>query len=125
MSRILLIDDDKDLLSVLKTLLQERGFTVFAKEGWGDDLNIINLFKPNLIILDVFLAEVDGLSICKKIKNAPFWRNIPVLMSSGYPRVAETALYEYGADDFITKPFEISDLIRKIHKIFSRKHESV
>ena len=125
MSRILLIDDDKDLLAVLKTLLQKKGFDIYARDSWEEDSGIINYFKPNLVILDVFLAGLDGLEICKKIKRSPFWKNIPVLMVSGFPRVAETAVYEYGADDFIAKPFEVSDLLRKIHKIFLRRHESV
>jgi DNA-binding response OmpR family regulator len=125
MSRILLIDDDKDLLTVLKNLLQKKGFDIDTRDSWEEGSGILKYFKPNLVILDVFLKDLDGLEICKKIKHSPFWKNIPVLMVSGYPRVAETAVYEYGADDFIAKPFEVSDLLRKIHKIFLRKHESV
>ena len=125
MSRILLIDDDKDLLAVLKNLLQKKGFDIDTRDSWEEGSGILKYFKPNLVILDVFLKDLDGLEICKKIKHSPFWKNIPVLMVSGYPRVAETAVYEYGADDFIAKPFEVSDLLRKIHKIFLRKHESV
>ena len=125
MSKILLIDDDKDLLTILKTTLTRKGFEVLAQETWEGSKEIMNLFKPNLIILDVFLSGIDGLDICKNIKKSPFTKNIPVLIISGFSWISQSAIYEFGADDFIAKPFEVSDLMKKIHKIFNRKHESV
>lgn len=124
MARILLVDDDKDLISILKTFLMRKGFDVCAIDNWELAAQNIRDFKPQLIILDVFLSGVDGLDLCRKLKSSAYTRHIPVLIVSGYPKVAETAIYEFGADDFITKPFEISDLIKKIHKIFSRKQLS-
>lgn len=125
MSRILLIDDDKDLLTILKNTLNRKGFEVKAQDKWVGGIEIIDQFKPNLIILDVFLSGVDGLDICKKIKKSPFTKNLPVLIISGFPWISQSAIYEFGANDFIAKPFEINDLLKKIHKIFNRKHESV
>lgn len=125
MSRILLIDDDRDLLTVLKTTLMKKGFDVQARNSWDGDTESLYPFKPNLVILDVFLSGLDGLDICKKIKKSPFTKNLPVLIISGFPWVSQSAIYEYGANDFIAKPFEISELLYKIHKIFNRKHESV
>ncbi|MEO7315636.1 MAG: response regulator [Ginsengibacter sp.] len=125
MSRILLIDDDKDLLTILKTTLIRKGFEVYAQDSWEGNSEVINLFKPNLVILDVFLSGIDGLDICKKIKKSPFTKNLPVLIISGFPWISQSAIYEFGANDFIAKPFEINDLLKKIHKIFNRKHESV
>jgi CheY-like chemotaxis protein len=75
--------------------------------------------------MDVFLSGmVDGLDLCKKIKTSAYIRHIPVLIFSGYPRVAETAIYEFGADDFIAKRFEVDELVRNIHKLLSNKHKS-
>lgn len=125
MSRILLIDDDKDLLMILKSTLTNKGFDVHAKDSWDGNTEIINQIKPNLVILDVFLSGIDGLDICKKIKKSPFTKNLPVLIISGFPWISQSAIYEYGANDFIAKPFETSELLYKIHKIFNRKHESV
>ncbi|MEO6682558.1 MAG: response regulator [Ginsengibacter sp.] len=125
MSRILLIDDDTDFLSVLKTTLTRKGFIVQTQETWESSMNIINSFKPHLVILDVFLSGIDGLDICKQIKKSPFTKNLPVLIISGFPWISHSAIYEFGANDFIAKPFEVNDLIKKIHKIFNRKHESV
>lgn len=125
MSRILLIDDDLDLLTILKTTLIKRGFEVHARNIWDGNTDIINQIKPDLLILDVFLSGIDGLDICKKVKKSPFTKNLPVLIISGFPWISQSAIYEYGANDFIAKPFEIKDLVQKIHKIFFRKHESV
>lgn len=125
MSKILLIDDDLDLLTILKTTLVRKGFDVHAQDSWDGSSEIINFFKPNLIILDVFLSGLDGLDICKKIKKSPYTKNLPVLIISGFPWISQSAIYEFGANDFIAKPFEVNDLLKKIHKIFNRKHESV
>lgn len=125
MPRILLIDDDRDLLTILKSSLTRKGFDVHAHDSWDEDTELIHRIKPNLIILDVFLSGIDGLDICKKIKKSPFTRNIPVLIISGFPWISQSAIYEFGANDFIAKPFELNELLYKIHKIFNRKHESV
>lgn len=125
MSRILLIDDDRDLLTILKNTLNKKGFEVYAHDSWDGNPEIINQIKPNLVILDVFLSGIDGLDICKNIKKSPFTKNLPVLIISGFPWISQSAIYEYGANDFIAKPFEVKELLEKIHKIFNRKHESV
>ncbi len=125
MPRIFVIDDDKDLLKVVKSLLLKKGFDVSTYSDW-DIANIaLRKYQPQLILLDVFLSGIDGLDVCQKLKANAATRHIPILMFSAYPRVAETAIYEYGADDFIAKPFELNDLIEKVHGILSHKNESV
>jgi CheY-like chemotaxis protein len=74
--------------------------------------------------LDVFLPGIDGLDACKKLKSSSFTKHIPVLMFSSYPNIAETAINEFGADDFIAKPFETNEIIKKIHHILAKKHVS-
>lgn len=103
----------------------KKGFDVYARHSWDGNTEILNQIKPNLVILDVFLSGLDGLDICKKIRKSPFTKNLPVLIISGFPWISQSAIYEYGANDFIAKPFETSELLYKIHKIFNRKHESV
>lgn len=121
MPKILVIDDDKDLLEVTQSLLTKKGFEVEINTNWEQALQKIETFKPQIILLDVFLNDVDGLDICKQLKAMPDTRHIPVLIFSAYPRVAESVIYEYGADDFIAKPFEVNDLIVKVHSILSQK----
>ncbi len=125
MPRIFVIDDDKDLLKVVKSLLIKKGFNVSTYSDWELANNDIKRYEPQLILLDVFLSGVDGFEVCKKLKSNFATRHIPVLIFSAYPRVAETAIYEYGANDFISKPFEVNELIRKVHAILSKTGESV
>jgi DNA-binding response OmpR family regulator len=121
MPRILVIDDNKDLLKIVKILLCKRGFDVLTHLDWEVANKSIRLFKPHLILLDVFLSGIDGLDVCQRIKASPYSRHIPVLLFSAFPHIAETGIRDYGADDFIAKPFDVGDLIKKIYSILSRK----
>ena len=125
MPRILIVDDDKDLLTVVKSLLHKRGFDVSVYSDSENLAEAVKSFEPQLILLDVFLAGVDGLEVCKRLKSSPYSRHIPIIIFSAYPRVRESAIYEFGANDFIAKPFEVNELVKKIHKVLSKKHESV
>mgnify|MGYP001795821538 CR=1 FL=1 len=120
MPKILVVDDDKDMLEVTQALLTKRGFEVETENNCEGALAKINSFKPQVILLDVFLNGVDGLDICKQLKSMSHTRHIPVLIFSGYPSIAERAIYEYGADDFIAKPYEVNDLIVKVHSVLSQ-----
>ncbi len=125
MPRLLILDDDLDLLTVVKSLLYKKGFKCSVFSEWSNAWQSIKSYDPQLILLDVFLNGVDGLEICKKLKSSAYTRHIPIIVFSSYPRVAETAISEFGADDFIAKPFEVNDLVKKIHKVLSRKHLTV
>jgi DNA-binding response OmpR family regulator len=124
MARLLIVDDDKDLLSVLKSLLVKKGFDVSTFSEWEDANEAIMHSLPQLILLDIFLPGIDGLAICKKLKSDAHTRNVPILIFSGYPAFAERAMSEFGAADFISKPFEINDFIEKIHLILSKREQS-
>lgn len=118
---ISIIDDDKDLLKVVKSLLVKRGFSVSTYFKWDVAFKAMNLLKPQLILMDVFLSSnMDGLNICQKFKASPYTKNIPILLFSGFPKIAESAIYDYGADDFISKPFELDDLIKKLYALINR-----
>ncbi|MFS8083476.1 MAG: response regulator transcription factor [Ginsengibacter sp.] len=125
MPRIVMIDDEEDLLTVTKNLLCKKGFEVSCFTDWEKAEESISVNPPNLILLDVFLSGVDGLEVCKRLRASHATRHIPIIILSGYPKVAGTAIYEFGADEFISKPFEEEDLIQKIHKVLSRRHQSV
>jgi DNA-binding response OmpR family regulator len=121
MPRIYVIDDDMDLLKVVKSLLVKKGFDVYTFADWEIANNSMRIFEPQLILLDVFLAGIDGLDVCQKLKASPFTKHIPILLFSAFPRIAEIAIHDYGADDFIAKPFEVGDLVKKIHSVLSMK----
>ncbi len=121
MPRIYVIDDDKDLLSVIKSLLLKKGFDVSTFSDWDDAAKTVKITEPQLILLDVFLSGIDGLEVCQKLKASPYTKHIPILLFSAFPKFAESAIRDYGADDFIAKPFEVEELVRKVHFVLSKK----
>ena len=125
MPRIYVIDDDKDLLIIVKSLLIKKGFNVSTFTDWRIAREAIRSTEPQLILLDVFLPGIDGLDICQKLKSSPSTRHIPILLFSAFPKIAETAIHDYGADDFIAKPFEVNELIKKVHSVLANKGEWV
>jgi DNA-binding response OmpR family regulator len=114
MSKILVVDDDLDILSVMKILLTMRGFEVEVISNGENALPGIESFKPDLILLDVLISGHDGRMICKKLKSNKDTSNIPVIMFSAHPGAAATVT-DYGANDFISKPFDVNNLMKKVN----------
>jgi DNA-binding response OmpR family regulator len=124
MLRIYVIDDDNDMLTVVKSLLTKKGFDVLTFNNWEAAKTSMKNYEPQLILLDVFLSGIDGLDVCQKLKSSPFTKQIPIVLFSAFPRIAERAINDYGADDFIAKPFEVNDLVKKVHAVLSKKNIS-
>ena len=114
MSRILVVDDDIDILSVMEVLLSMKGFDVEVTAKGENTFPKIKSFKPDLILLDVLISGHDGRIICKQLKTNENTKHIPVIMFSAHPGAAAT-IGDYGADDFIAKPFDVAHLIKKVN----------
>ncbi len=121
MSRILVVDDDTDILSVMEILLTMKGFEVEVTARGENTLPKINTFRPDLILLDVLISGHDGRTICKQLKSNEATKHIPVIMFSAHPGAAAT-IADYGADDFIAKPFDVNNLIQKVNTQLSVKN---
>lgn len=115
MSKILVIDDDLDILSVMEILLSMKGFDVEVTAKGENTFPKIASFQPDLILLDVLISGHDGRMICKELKANKKTQHIPVIMFSAHPGAA-AAIADYGADDFISKPFDVNNLISKVNK---------
>ena len=114
MSKILVIDDDIDILSVMEILLTMKGFEVEVAARGDTTFPKIKTFKPDIILLDVLISGQDGRTICRKLKSNNETRHIPVIMFSAHPGAA-ASIAEYGADDFIAKPFDVANLLIKVN----------
>lgn len=114
MSKILVVDDDVDILSVMEILLSMKGFEVQVTSKGENTFPKIESFKPDLILLDVLISGHDGRVICKQLKSNESTRHIPVIMFSAHPGAAAT-IAEYGANDFIAKPFDVKNLMQKVN----------
>lgn len=113
MSKVLIVDDNSDILWVVETVLKRYGFEVLALPKGEDVLPKTKLFSPDLILLDVFLSGIDGIEVCNKLKDNPKTKDIPVIMFSAHTNFEEVQKF-CKADDFIAKPFDVSELVNKI-----------
>ncbi|MBS1738125.1 MAG: response regulator [Bacteroidetes bacterium] len=114
MSRILVIDDDVDILSVMEILLTMKGFSVETIANANNAVSKIENYLPDLILLDVLISGFDGRTICKEIKSNHKTSHIPIIMFSAHPG-AEATIKDYGADDFIYKPFDVDYLLSRVN----------
>ena len=117
---ILVVDDEKNIVNVLVHNLQSDGYnTIEAYDGMTAVSKAIE-YRPDLILLDIMLPRLDGLSVCKKIKNT---YNVPIIMLTAKDGEIDKILgLELGADDYITKPFSIRELLARV-KANLRKRE--
>ena len=112
---ILVVDDEKSIMELLVFNLQKEGYnTLEAYDGVTAVEMAINE-KPDLILLDVMIPKLDGISVCKKIRYALNISNIPILMISAKDTESDKIVgLEMGADDYITKPFQIREVMARI-----------
>ena len=115
MAKILIIDDDPDIRTVMNILLKKQGHEVETAAKEQEAFEKIKQFDPSVILLDVLLSGADGRQICKDIKANAATKNIPVIMFSAHPGAAGK-IDSYGADDFIAKPINADMLLQKIAK---------
>jgi two-component system phosphate regulon response regulator PhoB len=113
MFKILVIDDDADLLFLGSSLLRQKGFDVFSLARPENILHVIKSFQPDLILLDIKLGDQDGRHICLQLKNNPDIRPIKIILYSAFPETS-VDVSKYGADDFVLKPYDFKYLVDRI-----------
>ena len=113
--KILIVEDDPDIVEFLQELLKLEGYTIVTtdKAEYVEKLYAGNL--PDLILLDVLLSGKDGREIVKQLKRQEETKHIPVIIFSAHPSAEKTAR-EAGADDFIAKPFEVDELLEMLKR---------
>ncbi len=116
MSKLLIVDDSDALLEVMTNILERNGYVVRTLSRAKDVYKAIDEFKPDLLILDIFLAGEDGREICKELRKKAETKDLCVLVFSASPKNLEN-YQEYDANDVIEKPFDISLLMEKIEKV--------
>ncbi|MEN0052307.1 MAG: response regulator [Mucilaginibacter sp.] len=116
MTRILAVDDDRDILEVLQYILEDSGYEVETLANGQYLLDKISQNPPDLILLDIMLGNLDGRDLCRKVKTNKETHNIPVILISASHDVSQS-LNQIGApDDFIAKPFDIDVLLGSISR---------
>ena len=119
---ILIVDDEKMILNLLSHNLSKEGYNVIEATDGLTAIDIAQEKKPDLILLDVMLPKLDGLSVCKRIKNI---MNVPILMVTAKDEELDKIIgLELGADDYITKPFSVRELLARV-KANLRKSDAI
>jgi DNA-binding response OmpR family regulator len=110
--RILVVDDDENILNLEKTILEQKGFDVTSAGGGAEALRLLGAGAFDLVLLDVMMPEVDGFTVCRKIKEDPRLKDVPVIFltaKGGGDALAEG--FESGAVMYINKPFTANKLL--------------
>lgn len=112
-SKILLVDDEKDIVDLLEEILQKEGFHSVQKAYTGlDALNICREYQPDVIVLDIMLPDIDGLEVCKQIREFSYCSIL--FLSSKNDDIDKILGLSYGGDDYITKPFSPREVVFRI-----------
>lgn len=120
---ILVVDDEKMIRNLLNINLTKEGYNVIEATDGLEAVEIATEKQPDLILLDVMIPKLDGLSVCKRIKNT---MNVPILMVTAKDSEVDKILgLELGADDYVTKPFSIRELIARIKANLRKAEVSV
>jgi CheY-like chemotaxis protein len=112
--KILVADDNAGIVDVMKMVFENEGFDVITTLNGNNILKLCEE-KPDIIFLDVWMSGVDGNDICKQIKTNDGFNNIPVIIFSASRKIKQIAI-DCGADDFLSKPFELKQLLSITHK---------
>ena len=120
--KILVIDDEKDILLLLKYNLEQEGYIVKTVESGVEALKIVDKFSPQLILLDIMMPKLDGIETCIKLRSVKSLSNAYIIfLTAREEEYSEVAAFDAGADDYITKPIKPRALISRINSFFKRR----
>ena len=125
MKKILVVDDEKKIVEIIRAYLEKEGYQVIAAFDGKSALEVTEKQKPDLIILDLMLPEISGLDVCRIIRKDS---QVPIIMLTAKDETTDKIIgLEMGADDYVTKPFDAKELVSRTRAIFRRigdKNES-
>ena len=125
-TKILIVDDDPDLVEAVTMILRSKKFEVVAAYNGKEGIEKVKTERPDLVVLDVMMPEKDGYSVCKELKSDPQWSRIPILLLTAVVSHVPTTRFtqqmgmETEADDYIDKPVEPEVLVKRIEALLSK-----
>jgi DNA-binding response OmpR family regulator len=118
-AKILVVDDDPDILAILRDNLELDGYPVVTAESGKDALALVSKEKPDLIILDILLPDMDGIQVCRVIRKGS---RVPIVMLTAKDGVTDKVLgLDSGADDYVVKPFDYLELAARVNACLRRE----
>jgi len=112
--KVLILDDDQAILDVLKQALTDNEYEVKTLGSTEDIIDEIEIYQPEVVLLDYLLPRINGGELCHQIKSNRLTRHLSVILCSAYPRVLYSLQEDYGCDAFLEKPFDLSTLLDTI-----------
>jgi len=124
MSKILIVDDEQDIVELLSYNLGKEGFSTIKAYDGEAAIGLVRSGKPDLMLLDLMLPKMNGLDVCKAIRRNPETANLPIIMLTAKGEEIDKIIgLEIGADDYITKPFSVKELIARVRSILRRMQD--
>lgn len=119
--KILVVEDERDIQQLVKLYLEKEGYRTVTASTGTEALKYAREEKPDLIVLDLMLPEIDGLEVCKRLRSAPDTAMLPIIMLTAKAEETDTVIgLELGADDYVTKPFSPKALVARVKALFRR-----
>jgi two-component system alkaline phosphatase synthesis response regulator PhoP len=119
--KILVVEDEPDILQLVKLYLEKEGFRTATAVNGAQALKKVKEDKPDLIVLDLMLPEIDGLEVCKRLRSVPDTAMLPIIMLTAKAEESDTVIgLELGADDYVAKPFSPKALVARIKALLRR-----
>ena len=119
--KILIVEDEQDILQLVKLYLEKEGFRTIAAMTGSEGLKQVKAENPDLIVLDLMLPEMDGLEVCKRLRSSPETAMLPIIMLTAKAEESDTIIgLELGADDYVTKPFSPKALVARVKALLRR-----
>ena len=120
-SKIIVVEDEADILDVIEYNLTREGYKVLGFRDGEQGLEAIRGEEPQLVLLDLMLPGIDGIEICKKVKEDPVTRDVPVIMITAKTEESDVVLrLGVGADDYVSKPFSPKELVARVKAVLRR-----
>lgn len=123
--RVLIVEDEPDLLELVRFNLDQAGFKVEACESGEDALASLRRAPPDLLILDLMLPDVSGEDVCRAVRADPRFAQLPIIMLTAKAEEVDRVVgFELGADDYVTKPFSPRELVLRVRAVLRRRGEA-
>jgi DNA-binding response OmpR family regulator len=122
---ILVVDDEPDILFTVSQMLEMSGYTVIQAKDGVECINKLNELEatPDLVLLDIMMPDVSGWDVAAKIKENPSWNEIPIVFLTAKGDVMSMGMGRLASEDYIVKPFNITDLKERIDKILNKTYK--
>jgi two-component system phosphate regulon response regulator PhoB len=122
---ICIVEDEEDILEILETRLKQEGYTPLSAKTGEEGVRLIREHLPDLVLLDIMLPGMDGFDVCREIRANKKTRAIPLIMLTARGEEADVVTgLELGADDYITKPFSLREVMSRIKSVLRRSREA-